>query len=155
MAIVKCAKCGTKNRVDEKSAVEKKPVCGKCGAELDISAAAPSDSSKPRVFSDATFGTDIAAPANVPVLVDAWAPWCGPCRMIAPILDQLAVESGGKYIIGKLNVDENPKTAAQFGIQSIPTLLLFKNGKLVDRIVGVQPKQVIAAKLASQAAAAA
>jgi thioredoxin-like negative regulator of GroEL len=75
--------------------------------------------------------------------------------MIAPVLDQLAAESGGKYIIGKLNVDENPKTAAQFGIQSIPTLLLFKNGKLVDRIVGVQPKQVIAAKLASQAAAAA
>lgn len=155
MAIVKCAKCGSKNRVDEKSAVEKQPVCGKCGAELNVDAAASSDSSKPRVFTDATFSTDIAVPANVPVLVDAWAPWCGPCRMIAPVLDQLAAESGGKYIIGKLNVDENPKTAAQFGIQSIPTLLLFKNGSLVDRIVGVQPKQVIAAKLATQAAAAA
>jgi thioredoxin 1 len=69
--------------------------------------------------------------------------------MLAPVLDQLASESKGKYIIGKLNVDENPQTAAQFGIRSIPTMLIFKNGTMVDRLVGVQPKEAIAARLAS------
>jgi len=79
--------------------------------------------------------------------VDAWAEWCGPCRTLAPILDQLAAESDGRYKIAKLNVDENPRTAAQFNIRSIPTLLIFKNGLLADQIIGVQPKQAIAARL--------
>jgi thioredoxin 1 len=83
------------------------------------------------------------------VLVDAWAEWCGPCRMIAPLLDQLATEANGRYRIAKLNVDENPRTAAQFQIRSIPTLLIFKNGELVDQIIGAQPKQAIAARLAA------
>ena len=83
------------------------------------------------------------------MLVDAWAEWCGPCRMIAPVLDQLAGESAGRYKIAKLNIDENPRTAAQFNIRSIPTLLIFKNGSLVDQIIGVQPKQAIAARLAT------
>ena len=84
-----------------------------------------------------------------PVLLDAWAPWCGPCRMVGPIMEQLAAESKGRYRIAKLNVDENPGTAAQFQIQSIPTMLIFKNGKLVDRLVGAQPKPAILARLMS------
>ena len=85
------------------------------------------------------------------MLLDCWAEWCGPCRTLAPILGQLAAESKGKYIVAKLNVDENPQTAAQFGIRSIPTMLIFKNGAMVDRLVGVQPKQAIAERLASAA----
>jgi len=100
---------------------------------------------------DETFAQDvISASSSRPVLVDAWAEWCGPCRMIAPLLDQLAAESHGRYQITKLNVDENPRIAAQFNIRSIPTLLLFKNGQLVDQIIGVAPKQTIAARLAAQ-----
>jgi thioredoxin len=82
-----------------------------------------------------------------PVLVDCWAPWCGPCRMIGPIMDELAAESHGRYRIAKLNVDENPQTAARFNIASIPTMLIFKDGKLVDRLTGAQPKQAIAERL--------
>jgi thioredoxin len=149
MAIATCTKCGTKNRVDEKAAVDKTPVCGKCGNELTVGGANGANTGHPVIATDATFESALAQAGDAPVLVDAWAPWCAPCRMIAPVLDQLAAESGGRYIIAKLNVDENPRTASQFGIQSIPTMLIFKNGKLVDRLVGVQPKPVIAAKLAS------
>jgi thioredoxin 1 len=88
---------------------------------------------KPQAVTDATFARDVVdASSSRPVLVDAWAEWCGPCRMIAPVLDQLAAESGGRYKIAKLNVDENPRTAGQFNIRSIPTLLIFKNGKVVE-----------------------
>ena len=77
------------------------------------------------------------------VLVDCWAPWCGPCKMVAPVLDQLASEYAGRIKIAKLNVDENPMTASQYGIQSIPTMLLFKNGNQIDKLVGALPKQEI------------
>src|SRR5205807_6199843 len=148
MAIQVCPKCGTKNRVDDRAAQVSQPVCGKCGAKLpEVS----TSESKPQIVTDQTFAQEvIAASSSVPVLVDAWAEWCGPCRMIAPALDQLAAESGGRYKIAKLNVDDNPGTAAQFGIRSIPTLLIFKNGQLVDQIIGAQPKQAIAARLAAQ-----
>jgi thioredoxin len=82
--------------------------------------------------------------------MDCWAPWCGPCRMIAPILDELAAEAGGRYQIVKLNVDENPQTSAQFQIRSIPTMLIFKHGKVVDQIVGAVPKPTIVARLNAQ-----
>jgi thioredoxin len=150
MAIVTCKDCGTKNRVDDQTSTEMQPVCGKCGAKLPaVAATAPEG--KPQIVSDDSFARDVVeASAIAPVLVDAWAEWCGPCRMVAPVLDQLAAESGGRYKIAKLNIDENPRTSAQFGIRSIPTMLIFKNGKLVDQIVGAMPKSVIAARLAKQ-----
>jgi thioredoxin len=102
---------------------------------------------KPLVVTDGSFQRDVLEAGARPVLLDAWAPWCGPCRMVGPIMEQLAAESNGRYRIAKLNVDENPRTAAQFQIQSIPTMLIFKNGKLVDRLVGAQPKPNIAQRL--------
>jgi thioredoxin 2 len=150
--IITCAECGTKNRVDEKASASKRAVCGKCGAELQVSAGGVDDKGEgPRVVTDATFAREVLHTGARPVLLDCWAEWCGPCRTLAPILDQLASESKGKYIVAKLNVDENPQTAAQFGIRSIPTMLIFKNGALVERLVGVQPKQAIAERLASAA----
>lgn len=144
MAVITCSNCGAKNRVDEGAAARLQPVCGKCGTALPINAA---DTSKPRTVTDATFKQEVLEARGVPILLDCWAEWCGPCRMVAPVLDELAAESNGRYIIAKLNVDENPRTSAEFNIRSIPTMLIFKDGKLVDRIVGAQSKQAIAARL--------
>jgi len=90
--------------------------------------------------SDATFESDVIK-ANGPVVVDFWAEWCGPCRMIAPALEEIAGSLGEKVKIVKLNVDENPQTAAKYGIMSIPTLMIFKDGQLASRQVGAAPKQ--------------
>ena len=157
MPIEICARCGAKNRIDERAAAgDRQPVCGRCGAKLEASdhneRGAEAGVRRPQVVSDATFKRDVlGASDGRPVLLDCWAPWCGPCRMIAPVLDQLAAEAAGRYRIAKLNVDENPQTAARFGIQSIPTMLIFKSGKVVDRLVGVQPKAAIASRLAAHA----
>src|SRR5262245_33832595 len=147
MTIISCPSCGARNRVDERAAQRSHPVCGKCGTALPVNAS----DGKPKVVTDGSFERDVlAASSSTPVLVDAWAEWCAPCRMVAPVLDQLAAESGGRYKIAKLNVDENPVIAHQFNIRSIPTLLIFKGGRLVDQIVGAQPKQAIAARLQAQ-----
>ncbi len=97
-------------------------------------------------LTDAAFKAEVATGTT---LVDFWAPWCGPCRMVAPILDELSKDFAGKATIAKINVDEEPSTAADYGIQSIPTLLLFKDGKLVNKLVGAQPKANLAAFLQS------
>lgn len=90
-------------------------------------------------LSDATFKADVLE-ADLPVLVDFWATWCGPCKMIAPLLDELAEEFGGKVVIGKVDVDQNPGVTGQFGVRGVPTLMLFKGGNLVATKVGPGPK---------------
>jgi thioredoxin len=152
MAVVTCDKCGAKNRVIDAAVENVQPVCGRCGAKLTPDAGAQNVNAgegKPIKVTDASFARDVLGAGRRPVLLDCWAEWCGPCRMIAPLLDELAAEAHGRYTIAKLNVDENTRTAAQFGIRSIPTLLIFKDGQLVERIVGAQPKQNIAARLAA------
>ena len=119
-------------------------------------AAGPAPSTSPRaatgvkaepiIVTDANF-EQMVMRSSLPVLVDFWAVWCGPCKMIAPHVAALAQEFAGRAVVGKLNVDENPRVAGQFGIMSIPTLLIFKGGKVVDQIVGAQPAQVLRQRL--------
>jgi thioredoxin 2 len=144
MQVVVCSKCNAKNRVDETRLVNSEAKCGRCGAILE---ATGGQDSKPLVITDQTFEREVLSARGKPVLVDCWAPWCGPCRIIAPVMDQLAAESQGNYRIAKLNTDENPATASHYQIRSIPTMLIFKDGKLIDRLVGVQPKPAIAERL--------
>ncbi len=97
---------------------------------------------EPIHVSDAEF-QDKVLNSSTPVIVDFWAPWCGPCRMVAPILEELAKEYEGKLVVAKVNTDENPQWAMKYGVQGIPTMLFVKNGELVDRMVGAAPKPFI------------
>ena len=151
MQVVTCSNCAAQNRVDESRLENSEAKCGRCGQKLS---AGESDS-KPVTITDQTFESQVVQATGPPVLVDCWAPWCGPCRRIGPILDQLAAESEGRYRIAKLNVDENPVTASRFQIASIPTMLIFKEGQLIDRIIGAQPKEAIAQRLQVAVSAAA
>ena len=135
--IVRCASCGTKNRIP-KSRLDEGPVCGKCRSPLSPGSAP----GIPVDVTDQTFNREVIS-HPLPVIVDCWAPWCGPCKMVAPVLDQLALEYRGRIKIAKLNVDENPSTASRYGIQSIPTMLIFKNGNQIDKLIGALPKQEI------------
>jgi thioredoxin 2 len=138
--IVACPNCGAKNRVDFDSALKQQPVCGKCKQPL------PAPSSEPVIVTDANFGT-VVEKSHLPVLLDLWAAWCGPCRMIAPTIKVLASELAGKVLVGKLDVDANPRTQARFGVQSIPTLLILRDGKEMDRILGTQSREAILRRL--------
>lgn len=139
--IIKCSSCGAKNRVPVSS--KGRPRCAKCSADLGWIVEADDRS------------IDAALDAKSLVLVDLWAPWCGPCRMVAPILERMAASYAGTLKVVKVNVDDAPATAARFQAQSIPTLVLWSNGKVVDRVVGAQPapvlKQHVDAALAARA----
>jgi thioredoxin 2 len=142
--VVTCPSCGAKNRVTEAKRRQKGViVCGRCKAPLQT-AAGPIH---PVVVTDATFTAEIEQSPR-PVLLDLWAPWCGPCRTLAPVIEELAQELAGRVKVAKLNVDENPATAARYGVQSIPTLLVLEHGRVVDTLVGAQPKAAILARLA-------
>jgi thioredoxin 2 len=141
--IIKCTQCGAKNRVP----VSKKganPICGKCKEPLS----SDFGSGVPVEITDHTFEAEVLSSPG-PVLVDCWAPWCGPCRSLGPVLEQLALEYKGRLKIAKLNTDDNPKISMKFNIRSIPTMLLFNNGNLVDTLVGALPKQEIERKLST------
>ena len=99
------------------------------------------------VLTDQNFEEEVIKSNPVPVLVDFWAPWCGPCQMIGPMIKELAEEFDGKIKVGKLNVDENPETAGKYEIISIPCLKIFKKGEVADEIIGLQPKEAIVEKL--------
>jgi len=150
VAILTCPNCGAKNRVNEALAGSLRPKCGRCGASLEGAGETSQDSGKPLTITDDTFETVLRDAGERPVLVDCWATWCPPCRAIAPTIDALAAESGGRYVVAKLDVDANPRTASKFNIEGIPALLIFKQGRLVDQLVGLQPKPAIVARLQAQ-----
>jgi len=139
--LIRCPACGARNRVPgDKVARGLRPRCGRCRTPL-----APAGDG-PVTVTDATFAAEVER-SPLPVLLDAWAPWCGPCKMIAPVIEELAAEMSGRVRVGKLNVDENPATAARFNLRSIPTLLLLERGREIDRVIGVQPKAEILRRL--------
>lgn len=138
--VATCPNCGKKARVNPQKTVTSRPVCPACATPLPITPPTPLN------VSDASFQAKVLQ-SPLPVLLDCWAAWCGPCRLVAPIMDELARRYQGRAVIAKLDVDHNPQTAGRFGIQSIPTLLIFKGGEVAQRIVGAQSKQAIESAL--------
>ncbi len=133
VSVLTCRSCGTKNRI--RPSARGAPHCGSCGEALPWLVTA----------SDATF--DVEARASVAVLVDLWAPWCGPCRIVGPVVEQLAAEFAGRLKVIKVNVDENPHSARRFEAFSIPTLVVLRDGRVVDRVVGALPKSQLTVRL--------
>ena len=140
--IVQCTQCRTKNRIP-KARLGEAPLCGRCRAPLPAG-----DLAKVVTVTDGDFNTVVLG-AGMPAVVDCWAPWCGPCRAVAPILDDLARQFSGRVRIFKLNLDENPATGARFHITSVPTLLLVKDGQVVRTLVGAQPREAMEAAIGS------
>src|SRR5689334_20103443 len=128
--LIRCQACDTVNRVPaEKLQAGLQPICARCKTPLPAAA----DPDHPVTVSDATFRQEVER-SPLPVLLDLWAPWCGPCRTIAPAVESLAKEMSGRLRVAKLNVDENPVTAERFQARSIPLLLLLKDGREIDRM---------------------
>lgn len=132
---VPCPACGATNRVPS-ARLGESPVCGRCGAELL--------SGQPVELTDANFDKIVGA-SELPVVVDFWAPWCGPCRTMAPQFAQAAAQLKGRALFVKVNSDDNPRTAARYGIRSIPTLVKLQGGREVDRVSGAMPAAQVAA----------
>jgi thioredoxin 2 len=132
--LIKCAHCGRRNRVP--AAASGTPRCGNCHEPLQWIVNTSDDGF-----------AEVAEKSPVPVLVDLWAPWCGPCRMVSPALEQLATERAGRIKLVKVNVDESPRLQQRFGIQSIPTLMLLRDGKVIARQVGAAPVDTLRAWL--------
>jgi thioredoxin 2 len=144
--IVSCPRCGQKNRVPSG---RPGAVCGRCGAPLDASAtnaAASSGPARPVEVTDATYASEVLG-SPIPVLLDCWAAWCGPCRAVAPSIERLAAAYAGRAKVCKLDVDANPRTAEMLGVRGIPALFLVAGGRVVDQLVGAHPFDVIEAKL--------
>ena len=150
-SIVTCPNCGTKNRINDRVAADKQPVCGNCGTKLSSTASSSSSAgatpTHPLEVTDATFAQVLADAGDKPLLIDCWATWCPPCRALGPTIEKLAAESNGRWVIGKLDTMTNPVTTARFDTSRIPIMFIFKNGKLVDQLLGAQPKAVIEATL--------
>jgi len=142
-ATVRCLFCETLNRVDL-TRVDEHPKCGECGRPILLD--------RPVKVGDAEFDRVIGE-AEVPVIVDFYADWCGPCKMMAPIFDDLARERRGEVLVAKVDTDRNPASAGKFGVRGIPTLIVFRNGKEVGRQVGAVPRQVLEDLLKRAAAA--
>ncbi|RME23517.1 MAG: thioredoxin [Deltaproteobacteria bacterium] len=132
--VITCPSCQAKNAV-EAGKLDKEPVCGKCQAKLPMPDA-------PVELGDSDFDK-IVKESKLPVLVDFWAPWCGPCRMMSPILENMAKKYAGKLLVAKLNTDDNPQTPASFGIRGIPTMILFRGGQEASRQVGAVPEAML------------
>lgn len=137
-SVLLCRECGAKNRVSRERLPEA-PTCGRCHTGLTPRA--------PVAITDATWRVEVDA-SPLPVLVDFWAPWCGPCRAMGPVLDQLATETAGRLKIAKLNVDENPEAAARFGVRAIPALVLLDGGKPLEEMRGAMSKAALWSRLA-------
>ena len=142
--IVACTRCGAKNRIP-KERLGERARCGKCHSPLSPG---PSLSDRAEEVSDGSFQREVLDFPG-PVLVEFHAPWCGYCKMLSPVLDQLAAEYAGRVKIAKLNVDENPQTASRYGIRSTPALFFFKNGNIRDQVLGAVPKAEIERRLNS------
>jgi thioredoxin 2 len=134
VAILRCPSCGARNRVGP--VAHGAPRCAKCKTML------------PWLVDADTASFEAEAAASVPVVVDLWAPWCGPCRMIAPVLEDLVARHAGRLKVIKVNVDEEPQLATRFGARSIPLLVVLRDGREVDRIVGALPRPALEQRLA-------
>ena len=135
--LIRCRSCGTRNRIPV-ARLQDSPRCGRCKKPFPPIPV----TSRPVMVTDRTFADEVIA-SHLPVLLDCWAAWCAPCGAMSPVLDDLARAYAGRLKIAKLNVDQNPMTASRYSVMSLPTLLFFRDGKVVDTAAGVLPRQEI------------